>query len=82
MNERAEKRNYSRIANLAWAMKNLWRLDRNFVFFVIALVPVTVLIPLVKALFSRELIDAIGAGRAFGEAGLVAGGLFGGGPGF
>lgn len=75
MNERAEKRNYSRIANLAWAVKNLWRLDRNFVFFVIALVPVTVLIPLVKALFSRELIDAIGAGRAFGEVGLVAAGF-------
>lgn len=71
MNDRTEKR-YSRIANLAWAMKNLWRLDRHFVFFIFAMVPISVLTPLVKSLFSRELIDAIGAGRAFGELALMA----------
>lgn len=67
-----EKRKYSRVANLAWAMKNLWRLDRHFVFFIFATVPISVLTPLVKSLFSRELIDTIGAGRAFEELALVA----------
>ena len=61
----------SRISCLIWAIKKLWRLDRNFLFFVFAGIPVAVVIPLVNSYFSKELIDRIGAGAAFTELVIV-----------
>ncbi|MDE6674628.1 MAG: hypothetical protein K2K19_07435, partial [Acetatifactor sp.] len=61
------KHNYSKIGCVAWAVKNLWQLDRRFVLFVVASIPVAVVMPLAGSYFSRELIDHIGAGTPFPE---------------
>lgn len=68
-----EKRKYSRVGCLGWALKRLWGLDRHFVFFIFAMIPVEVILPLVEAYFPKELIDRIGAGAAFGELALLSG---------
>ena len=65
-----EKKKYSKLSNLVWAMKKLARLDIRFVFFIFATVPVAVISPLVKSLFSKKLIDAIGSGKNFQTLGI------------
>jgi len=62
-----EKKKYSKIGSLAWALKKLWRLDRMFVFFIFAVVPIAVVQPLLNSFFSKELIDRIGGGASFSE---------------
>ena len=59
------KKKYSKLGSLVWAMKKLARLDARFVLFIFATVPVAVVTPLVKSLFSKTLIDDIGAGKNF-----------------
>ena len=61
------KRKYSRIGSLIWVFQNLWNLDRHFVFFIFALVPVSVILPLVNSYFAKTLIDYIGNGAPFVE---------------
>lgn len=60
-----QKKKYSKLGSLVWAMKKLAQIDRNFVFFIFVTVPVVVISPLVKSLFSKTLIDEIGAGKSF-----------------
>ena len=60
-----QKKKYSKLGSLVWAMKKLAQIDKNFVFFIFATVPVGVISPLVKSLFSKTLIDEIGAGKSF-----------------
>lgn len=55
-------RKYSTLGSIAWALKKLWRLDRKFVFFIFATVPVAVALPLVQSYFTKVLIDSIGLG--------------------
>lgn len=62
-----EKQTYSTLGSLAWALKKLWRLDKWFVFFMFAVVPIVVILPLLSSYFSKELIDRIGAGASFPE---------------
>ena len=62
-----EKPKYSRYGCLVWAIKNLWRLDKSFVFFIFAAVPIAVISPLVSSYFSKYLIDSIGAGKPFAD---------------
>ena len=62
-----EKPKYSRFGCLVWAIKNLWRLDKSFVFFIFTSVPVAVITPLVGSYFSKYLIDSIGAGKPFSD---------------
>ena len=62
-----EKPKYSRFGCLVWAIKNLWRLDKRFVFFIFAAVPIAVISPLVSSYFSKYLIDSIGAGKPFAD---------------
>ena len=62
-----KKKTYSKIGNLAWALKKLWRLDKLFVFFMFAVVPIAVILPLLSSFFSKELIDRIGGGASFSE---------------
>lgn len=69
-----QRPNYSKISCLVWAVKGLWRIDRQFVFFIFVSIPVAVITPLAGSYFSRELIDSIGAGMSFsGLAILVLG---------
>ena len=69
--QKKTKRKYSRISCLTWAIRRLWQMDRNFMFFVFAGVPVAVIIPLVSSYFSKELIDCIGTGAPFSELTIV-----------
>ena len=62
-----EKPKYSRFGCLVWAITNLWRLDKSFVFFIFAAVPIAVISPLVSSYFSKYLIDSIGAGKPFAD---------------
>ena len=65
--KKKEKKKYSKIGSLAWALKKLWRLDKLFVFFMFAVVPIAVVQPLLNSFFSKELIDRIGGGATFSE---------------
>lgn len=60
-----KKHKYSKIGCVAWAVKSLWQLDRRFVFFVAASIPLEVVVPLAGSFFSKELLDRIGAGTPF-----------------
>ncbi|MBQ3256543.1 MAG: ATP-binding cassette domain-containing protein [Oscillospiraceae bacterium] len=62
-----EKPKYSKIGCLVWAIRNLWKLDRRFVFFIFASVPIGVISPLVGSYARKYLIDSIGAGTPFAE---------------
>ena len=65
--KKEKKKKYSKLGSLIWAMKKLARLDASFVFFIFAVVPVAVAIPLFTSLFSKTIIDEIGAGKSFEE---------------
>ncbi len=75
-----KKKKYSKLGSLVWAMKKLARLDARFVFFIFAVVPVAVVTPLFTSLFSKTVIDEIGAGKSFEELAVTVavfiGGLF------
>ena len=75
-----KKKKYSKLGSLVWAMKKLARLDARFVFFIFAVVPVAVVTPLLASLFSKTVIDEIGAGKSFKELAITVtlfiGGLF------
>ena len=62
-----EKPKYSKFGCLVWAIKNLWKLDKRFVFFIFAAVPIAIISPLVSSYFSKYLIDSIGAGKPFSD---------------
>ncbi|MCH5334115.1 MAG: ABC transporter ATP-binding protein [Agathobacter sp.] len=62
-----KKRGDSKISSIVWAIKNLWQLDKAFVFFVAAAIPLGVVMPLAGSWFSKELIDSIGAGTPFAD---------------
>ena len=61
------KPKYSKFGCLVWAIKNLWKLDKRFVFFIFAAVPIAIISPLVSSYFSKYLIDSIGAGKSFSD---------------
>lgn len=75
-----KEKKYSKLGSLIWAMKKLARLDASFVFFIFAVVPVAVAIPLFASLFSKTVIDEIGAGKSFEELAVTVmvfiGGIF------
>lgn len=74
------EKKYSKLGSLMWAIKKLARLDARFVFFIFAVVPVAVVTPLFTSLFSKTVIDEIGAGKSFEELAVTVtvfiGGLF------
>lgn len=61
------KRKYTKTGCFVWGLKRLWRLDRSFIFFVFASVPVAVGLPLAESYFPKKLIDGIGTGASFPE---------------
>ena len=71
----AAGRKYNKAGSIVWAMKGLWRMDRKFVCFVFASVPVAVVLPLVQAYFPKVLLDGIGAGEGFAQLAGVCLGL-------
>ncbi len=71
------KRKYSRFGSITWALKKLWVLDRKFVFFIVATVPLSIICPLVKEYFPKILLDSIGAGKNFRQLFGICAGFFG-----
>lgn len=78
--KKEKKRKYSKLGSLIWAIKKLARVDARFVFFIFAVIPVAVVTPLFTSLFSKTIIDEIGAGKSFEELAVTVavfiGGLF------
>lgn len=66
-----KKRKYSRVGCIIWALKNLWQIDKRFVFFIFAAIPFAVVIPLINSYFPKVLIDNIGAGASFQRLALL-----------
>lgn len=66
------KRKYSRVGCLSWAIRRLWGLNRSFVFSIFLVVPMAVLLPLAESLFTRLMIDNIGAGMSLGRLAAFA----------
>ncbi len=62
-----QKAKYNKLGSLLWALKKLWKLDKNFIFFIFATVPFAVVLPLLQSYFSKVLIDKIGLGAEFSE---------------
>lgn len=62
-----KKRTDSKIGCIVWAVKNLWQVDRAFMFFVFAYVPLAVMLPLTGSYFSKAVIDSVGSGASFRE---------------
>lgn len=60
-----QAKKYSKIGSICWAMKNLWELDKKFVFFIFAIVPATIILPLVQGYFPKVLLDNISEGGEF-----------------
>ena len=67
-----KRRKYAAIGCIAWALKDLWRLDKKFIFFIFATVPLAVVIPLLNSYFPKLLIDSLGAGTPFQRLALLA----------
>lgn len=68
---RHKKRKYTRTGCIVWASKQLWDLDRGFMFFVLASIPVAVVSPLTTSWFNGRLIDSVGAGVPLREIVLL-----------
>lgn len=58
-------RKYNNVSSIFWALDRLWKLEKKYVFFVFAVVPVTVVLPLIQSYFSKVLIDQIGQSSQF-----------------
>lgn len=52
---------YTKLGCLAWAAKNLWRMDRNFCLFLIPTIPLTVFYGLAESYFPKLLLDSLEA---------------------
>ncbi len=69
-----EKRKYSCIGSVVWALRRLWRIDNRFVVYIFSAVPFIIIVPLATTYFSKILLEALGRGASFPElAGIVAG---------
>lgn len=73
----ASGQSYGKAGSLAWAIRRLWKLDRMFVFYIFATVPVAVALPLVQSYYTKGLIDSIGLGAGFGELARICAGFMG-----
>lgn len=62
-----KERKYSTFSSLAWAIKNLWEIDKRFVFFIFANVPISIISPLITSYLSKYMIDSIGMGEPFSK---------------
>ena len=65
--EKNGRKKYSNTGNIIWAVKKLWKLDRRWILWVFARIPLVGAIPLVRAYLTKVLIDSIGMGAVFGE---------------
>ena len=65
LNKSKKIHKYSKVGSISWAMKNLWELDKKFVFLIFAIAPATIILSLVNAYFPKVLLDNISEGREF-----------------
>ena len=78
MKVKKEKRKYSRIGSIVWALKRLWKIDNRFVFYIFSAVPFILVVPLASSYFTKLLLDALGRGASFGELVVIVVGFIGG----
>ncbi len=71
MKDKKEKRKYSRIGSIVWALKRLWKIDNRFVFYIFSHAPFAIIAPLASSYFTKLLLDALGRGASFGELVVV-----------
>ena len=62
-----KERKYSMLGCLVWAIKNLWKIDKRFVVFIFANVPISLISPLITSYLSKYMIDSIGMGEPFSK---------------
>jgi len=72
-----KKKKYSKVGSIWWAIQNVWQLDKWFVIWVFTTVPLEVILPLVTAWFSKELLDQVGKGAGFEKLAMVILGFLG-----
>lgn len=66
---------YSATGSILWALRNLWKINHNYIFFMVALIPPSVLLPLAEAFFPKVLLDGIGQGKSFLVLAWLSGGF-------
>lgn len=64
-------RKYNKLGSIVWALKKLWGMDKQFVFFIFATIPVTVVLPLIQSYFAKVLLDHIGEGDPFEQLAVI-----------
>lgn len=72
------KRKYSRIGSIIWALKRLWKTDNRFVFYIFMAVPFIVAVPLAMSYFTKLLLEALERGASFSELIVIVVGFNGG----
>lgn len=71
------KRKNSLIANLQYALRNIWKWDKGFYLFFILTIPLAVLLPLMAIYFPKLLIDSIESQQDVKKIILIVGSYFG-----
>ena len=51
------------ISNIQYALKNIWKWDKNFYLFSIPLIPIGVILSILNIYFPKILIDSLELGR-------------------
>ena len=73
-----ERRKHSRLSNLGWAIKNMWKMDKSYLLFSIPGIPIAVIMGLAMSYFPKRLIDMLGAGNSFAEIAVTTVAFLGG----
>lgn len=66
-----EKKKYSRMGSILYALKNIWGINRMYLVLVLVGGPILILNPLVNSYFTKVLIDELTMGSAFGRVTFV-----------
>lgn len=53
------KRKYSKLSNIIYALKKIWLWDKKFYLFLIPIIPISILLPLLSNYFPKILVDLL-----------------------
>lgn len=60
-----EKKGYSRMGSILYALKNIWRIEHGYLILILVGGPLTMISPLVNSFFTKVLIDELSIGATF-----------------
>lgn len=66
-----EKKKYSCIGSIVYAIKNIWRINRIYLILILVGGPLVMISPLVSSFFTKVLIDELTVGATFRRVALV-----------